>query len=171
MRRTKPLRDSRRRRNTDMIIARDIFLIVLTIFLQYMVINIFPIPFARVDLFLILAGIYAIKYPVARSLLFVFLGGLVMELVYPVSTITGLKTMSALTLAFILFQFSRKIDVKGVAACLTVGVYALLTIWMTRGLSALLGLPLLSIPTGDYLVFFVITSLVTALVIERFNVQ
>ncbi|NOY22034.1 MAG: hypothetical protein GXO70_00800 [Acidobacteria bacterium] len=154
-----------------MIVAYDVVLIIITIFLQSMLINIFPLPFARVDLLLILSGIYSIRSSVGRAMAFVFFGNLVMELVYPASPIVGIKTMSALVLAFALHQFARRVVVKGAAACLTVGVYALFVAIGARWLSSLLGFPLLPVSLPGYIVFLFSTTFLTCLVIGRIDVQ
>ncbi|RLE19485.1 MAG: hypothetical protein DRJ08_00275 [Acidobacteria bacterium] len=154
-----------------MIVAYDVVLVIMTIFLQSMLINIFPMPFARVDLLLILSGIYAIRSSAGRAMTFVFLGNLAMELVYPASPITGIKTMSALVLAFALHQLARRVVVKGAAACLTVGVYAFLVAMGARWLSNLLGFALLPVSVSGYIVFLLSTTLLTCLVIGRIDVQ
>ena len=154
-----------------MIMAYDVVLIIVTIFLQSMLINIFPVPFARVDLLLILSGIYSIRSKVGRAMTFVFFGNLIMELVYPASPITGIKTMSALVLAFVLHQFARRVVVKGAAACLTVGVYALFVAMGARWLSSLLGFTLLPVSLYGYIVFLLSTTFLTCLVIGRIDVQ
>jgi len=154
-----------------MIVAYDVVLVVVTIFLQSMLINIFPLPFARVDLLLILSGIYSIRSNVGRAMTFVFLGNLIMELVYPASPVTGIKTMSALVLAFALHQFARRVVVKGAAACLTVGVYALLVAMGARWLSSLLGFASLPVSIYGFIVFLLSTTFLTCLVIGRIDVQ
>ncbi|PJB77595.1 MAG: hypothetical protein CO090_08405 [Acidobacteria bacterium CG_4_9_14_3_um_filter_49_7] len=154
-----------------MIVGYDVILVIIAIFLQSMLINIFPLPFARVDLLLILSGIYSTRSTVGRAMAFVFFGNLMMELVYPASPITGIKTMSALVLAFALHQLARRVVVKGAAACLTVGAYALLVALGARWLSSLLGFALLPVSIYGYIVFLLSTAFLTCLVIGRIDVQ
>lgn len=154
-----------------MIAVYDIVLVIIAIFLQSMVINIFPLPFARVDLLLILSGIYSIRSTVGRAMVFIFFGNVLMELVYPASPITGIKTMSALVLGFALHRFSRRIVVKGAAACVTVGAYALFVAVGARWLSALLGFALLPVSIYGYIVFLLSTTFLTCLIIGRIDVQ
>ncbi len=154
-----------------MIVSYDIVLVIIAIFLQSMLINIFPLPFARVDLLLILSGIYAIRSSTKRALLFVFLGNLLMELVYPASPVTGVKTMSALVFAFIIHLLAKRVVVKGAPACFTVGIYALLVTLGARSLSALLGFTLLPVSVPGYIVFFLSTTFLTCLIIGRIDVQ
>ncbi len=154
-----------------MIVTYDVVVVIITIFLQSMLINIFPVPFARVDLLLILSGIYSIRSSAGRAMVFVFFGNLTMELVYPASPVVGIKTMSALVLAFALHQFARRIVVKGAAACLTVGIYALFVAIGARWLSALLGFLLLPVSIYGYIVFLLSTTFITCLVIGRIDVQ
>lgn len=154
-----------------MILAYDVILVIVTIFLQSMVINIFPLPFARVDLLLILSGIYAIRSSMKRAMAFVFFGNLAMELVYPAAPITGIKTMSALVLACGLYLLARRVVVKGAAACLTVGVYAMLVALGARWLSTLLGFALLPVSVSGYVVFLLSSTLIACLIIGRIDVQ
>ncbi|NOZ13256.1 MAG: hypothetical protein GXO69_06360 [Acidobacteria bacterium] len=154
-----------------MILFTDVLLIIIAIFLQSMLINVFPVPFSRVDLLLIFSGIYAIRSTLKRALSFVFFGNLVMELVYPASPVTGIKTMAALVLAFCLYLLAKRVVVKGAAACLTVGVYALFVSIGARWLSGLLGFALLPVSVYGYVVFLLSTTFLTCLVIGRVDVQ
>ncbi len=154
-----------------MIVFTDILLIIIAVFLQSMLINIFPVPFSRVDLLLIFSGIYAIRSTGKRMLTFVFLGNLAMELVYPASPVTGIKTMAALVLAFFLYLLAKRVVVKGAAACLTVGVYALFVSIGARWLSGLLGFALLPVSIYGYMIFLLSTTFLTCLIIGKIDVQ
>lgn len=148
---------------------RDFLYIAITLFLQYIVLNIFPIPFNSLDLFLIIAGLYTLKADAERTLLFIFIGGFIIESVYPPSSIIGIKTISALIIGFIFFQLSKKMVIKKVAVCGVIALYCLLTVLTSTALTSFI-YPVVKVPFFDYLVFFITTLLASCLVVEKVNV-
>ncbi len=148
---------------------RDIFYIIIVLFLQYMVLNILPVPFNSIELFLILAGIYALKADVERMLLFVFIGGLITESVYPPSSIIGIKTISALSVAFVFSHLSKKMVIKNTAVCAVVALYCLVTILLTVFLTSFV-YPIAKTPLLDYFVFTITSMLFSCLIVEKINV-
>lgn len=149
----------------------DLALVAGTLFLQYMVINVLPVPFANVDLFLVLSGVYALKRPPVRAMIFTFFGALVMELVYPVASVTGFKTMAALCLVFVLSQLNIRLVLRGAGACLMVGAYTVAVGLVTRILAVLVGVVPPAVPGFHYFVLFLGSVLLTCLLIEKFDVQ
>jgi len=148
---------------------RDILYIIIVLFLQYMVLNILPEPFNSIELFLILAGIYSLKADVERLLLFVFIGGLITESVYPSSNIIGIKTISALFTAFTFFHLSKKMVIKNTALCIVVALYCLTTILLTVFLTSFV-YPIAKTPLTDYIVFTITSMLFSCLIVEKINV-
>ncbi len=154
-----------------MIVLQDALLIICVIFLQYVVINVLPVPFANVDLFLVLSGVYAMRRTPVRAMVFVFVGVLLMEWIYPVAAVSGLKTMAALILCFLLTQVNRVLVLKGAMACLAVGIYAVLTELLTRVFALLVGTAAPATPVGHLAVLLLGSMLLACLVIGKFDVQ
>ena len=149
----------------------DLMWISVIIFLQYLVINVLPVPFANVDLFLVMSGVYALKRSPVRAMVFTFCGALLMEVVYPVAAVTGFKTMAALVLVFVLSQLNIRLVLQGVGACLMVGLYVVATGFLTRILALLVDVVPPAVPAFHYFVLFLGSVLLTCLLIEKFDVQ
>jgi len=148
---------------------RDFLYIGAVLFLQYIVLNIFPIPFNSVELFLIVSGLYVLKANIERAMLFIFIGGLITESVYPPSGIIGIKTISALVVGFAFFHLSKKMVIKQIAICGVIALYCLVTISITIFFTSFV-YPVASTPFFDFVVFTITTMLASCLITEKINV-
>lgn len=148
---------------------RDFLYIGIILFLQYIVLNILPVPFNSIELFLIVAGIYILKADIERVILFIFIGGLITESVYPPSSVIGIKTISALTVGFLFFHLSKKMVIKRGAVCGVIALFCITTVILTIFFTSFI-YPVAKTPFWDYVLFAITTMLASCLIVEKINV-
>jgi len=152
-------------------LIRDLGTLLAVVFLQYVVLNVLPMPFNQVDLFATVAGLYALYRPPRRALAFAFVGSLVMEAIYPANVLLGDHTLVMLVLTYLLIILNNRLVMRGAAAVIMIGLYAVLVPLGASLLATLLGLPFLVPPTSRYLVLFVGTAAIAGVLLRKFDVQ
>lgn len=144
--------------------------LTVTVFLQFVYINILPKQLTSADLFLLVACLYVLKADYKIAFSYVFVSLLFDEVIFPASKIVGVKTLPAIVLAYIFYLIFRRMVLKGYLVCLTVASYSVLTVSFSKLLAGFLGAGGRTGSFSDYLSLFVITFILSCLAEKRLNV-
>ncbi len=144
--------------------------LTITVFLQFVYINILPKQLTSADLFLLVACFYVLKADYKVGFTYVFVSVLFDEVIFPASKIVGVKTLPAIVLAYVFYSIFRKMVLKGYLVCLTVASYSVLTVLFSKLLAGFLGAGGKTGDFYDYFSLFVITFVLSCLAEKRLNV-
>ena len=144
--------------------------LTVTIFLQFVYINILPKQLTSADLFLLIACFYVLKADYKVGFTYVFVSVLFDEIIFPASKIIGVKTLPAIVLGYVFYLIFRKMVLKGYLVCLTAASYSVLTIAFSKLLAIFVGAGGKTGSLYDYISLFVITFVLSCLAEKKLNV-